>query len=201
MNIRTLSILTITATLGLASTAATARPVNCQGQRTCRANVLERFDADGDGKLSVQERAEAKQARQAWMLKRFAANGDGVIDDTEKKATRKGRNERRGKRRHRMLENFDIDGDGQLDEQEWTAAREARRANIRQRSDVIDDTEKNAIRKGRNERRGKWRHRMLENFDINGDGVLDDDERKTRRHRNREHRQDRRPVSVPGTEA
>jgi len=176
MDSRTLSILTIAATLGFVSTPGLAEPIDDEGQRSSRrARIIERFDADGDGKLDEQERAAAHEARRAKVLERFDTNGNGMIDDAERKAIGKARKQRRLKRHQRLLERFDTNGDGQLDEQERAAARELRRA------------------------------KMIERFDANGDGVLDRNEKKTarkaHRHRNRGHRQDRQPRAVPGTEA
>jgi len=47
---------------------------------------LEKYDKDGDGKLSEEERAAAKEA---WMLKRYDKDGDGKLSEEEKKAMRK----------------------------------------------------------------------------------------------------------------
>lgn len=124
MDSRTLCMLTIAATLGFVSTPGLARPVDGEGQRSSRrVRILERFDADGDGKLNGQERTAARESRRAKILEHFDTNGNGVIDLSEREAIGKARMERRGKRRERFLEQFDANGDGQLDEQERAAAR------------------------------------------------------------------------------
>jgi hypothetical protein len=70
---------------------------------------IEKFDKDGDGKLSTEERKAAGEARKAEFLKKFDKDGDGKISAEEKKAiaeqwkTRRGDHGRRphpGKRPH-----------------------------------------------------------------------------------------------------
>ena len=47
--------------------------------------MLEKFDQDGDGQLSPQEK---KQAHKERILKQFDGNGDGTLDATERDAAR-----------------------------------------------------------------------------------------------------------------
>ena len=47
---------------------------------------IEKFDKDGDGKLSTEERKAAGKARKAEFLKKFDKDGDGKISPDEKKA-------------------------------------------------------------------------------------------------------------------
>ena len=68
--------------------------------------MLERFDKDGDGKLSEEERAAAR----AEMQKRREAGG------------LKGNG---AEKRAEMLKKFDKDGDGKLSDDERAAMREA----------------------------------------------------------------------------
>ena len=95
-----------------------------------RAELLKRFDKDGDGKLNEEERAAAKQAMQVRggrpgpkgqeklgagkgqpgqgapgnrpnkeeFLKRFDKNGDGKITDDERAAAKQAMQERRAKK-------------------------------------------------------------------------------------------------------
>ncbi len=128
MNARTLCILTTAATLGVVSAPALAKPGTDKCHRnTPRVKILERFDANGDGKLNEQERTAARESRRAKILEHFDTNGDGLIDDSEKEAIKKTRKERRGKRRQRILKQFDANGDGVLDNDEKKTARKARR--------------------------------------------------------------------------
>jgi hypothetical protein len=59
--------------------------------------MLERFDADKDGTLSVTERATAKAAMDARMLERFDADKDGTLSDAERATARAKMQEMRGK--------------------------------------------------------------------------------------------------------
>jgi hypothetical protein len=60
-----------------------------------KAELLQKFDKNGDGKLDDAERAEMKSARAAKraerhteMLAKFDANKDGKLDDAERTAMR-----------------------------------------------------------------------------------------------------------------
>ena len=101
MNSRTLCILTIAATLGFVSAPGLAKPVDGEGQRSSRrVKILERFDADGDGKLNQQERTAARESRRAKILEHFDTDGNGVLDDDEKKTAREARRHHRKRKNH-----------------------------------------------------------------------------------------------------
>jgi len=69
------------------------------------AEIIKRFDKDGDGKLSDEEKAAARKAmqdrqragsdRMAEFIKKFDKDGDGKLSDEEKAAARKAFQERR----------------------------------------------------------------------------------------------------------
>jgi len=87
--------------------------------------ILKKFDTDGDGKLSPDERkamAEEMKARHEErmkaMLGRFDANDDGKLDEDERKTMRETIEKE-------MLEKYDANKDGKLDEEERKAMREA----------------------------------------------------------------------------
>ena len=67
------------------------------------AEMLARFDADKDGKLSCEERKAAHEARKAEMkakfMEKFDTDKDGQISDAEKEAI-KAEFGKRGPRRH-----------------------------------------------------------------------------------------------------
>ena len=70
-----------------------------------RADMMKKFDKDGDGKLSDEERAAAREARKAEqekaMLAKFDKDGDGKLNDAEKAESDKAMSEHKGKgRRH-----------------------------------------------------------------------------------------------------
>lgn len=75
--------------------------------------------------------------RKAEMLKKFDKDGDGKLSDTEKKTLRAEMQSRQGgkdrrqwtpEQRAEMLKKFDKDGDGKLSDDERNAAREAMKA-------------------------------------------------------------------------
>ena len=57
-----------------------------------RAELLKKFDKNGDGQLDETEKAaareDAKKRREEERLKKYDKNGDGKLDDTEKEAMR-----------------------------------------------------------------------------------------------------------------
>ncbi|MBL7182676.1 MAG: EF-hand domain-containing protein [Pirellulales bacterium] len=77
-------------------------------------------------------------ARKAEMLKKFDKDGDGKLSDTEKTTLRAEMQNRRGggrdrkqwtpEQRDEMLKKFDTDGDGKLSQEERDTAREAMKA-------------------------------------------------------------------------
>lgn len=72
--------------------------------------VIEKFDADKDGKLNKEEREAARAARE----KEFDKDGDGKLNDEERKAMREDGHKK-------LLEKFDTDKDGKLSEEERKA--------------------------------------------------------------------------------
>jgi len=70
-------------------------------KRTMKQRLIERFDADGDGRLTGAEKQRAKQARKAARHKL-------------KKARRLARIARREARFDRIIERLDADGDGHV---------------------------------------------------------------------------------------
>ena len=86
-----------------------------------RQEMLKKFDKDGDGKLSPEERQAMREARKAEfearhaeMLKKFDTDGDGQLSETERQAMREAR-------KAEMLKKFDKDGDGKLSDEEKAA--------------------------------------------------------------------------------
>ena len=136
--------------------------------------MLEKFDADGDGKLNESERAEAKKAHEA-------------------------RREEMKARHEAMKEKFDTDGDGKLSKEERDAAFEAQLSSgnippeMMERLDrngdgTISDDEKAAAREHHQKRREKMKERrekMLAKCDTNGDGEVSEEERKACREKMR----------------
>jgi hypothetical protein len=49
-----------------------------------RAEMIKKYDKNGDGRLDAQESAAYKKDRDAEMLKKYDKNGDGKIDEAER---------------------------------------------------------------------------------------------------------------------
>ena len=90
-----------------------------------RAEFVQRYDADGDGELSREERRAAKQARRDRIRTEFDVDGDGELSEEERTTLREARQARREEKRAQILQCFDADGDGELSEEERAAVREA----------------------------------------------------------------------------
>ena len=92
-----------------------ARPQRPGQGREIPAEILKRFDKDGDGQLNDAERDAARKARQEQggrprqpgggdgklreeALKRFDKDGDGKLNDVERAAARKAHDERKNKK-------------------------------------------------------------------------------------------------------
>ena len=88
--------------------------------RPSREEMMKKFDKDGDGKLSEDEKAEIRKTMAnrpvpAHILEKFDKDGDGKLSDDERAEIRK-----------EMMAEFDKDGDGKLGPEERKAAMAAR---------------------------------------------------------------------------
>ncbi len=107
------------------------KPGSFEG-RPSREEIIKKFDKDGDGKLSDEEKAELrkKMAQRSgggrklppFLMKKFDKDGDGKLSDEEKAEARKAMEARRKE----MIEKFDKDGDGKLNEEERKVAMASR---------------------------------------------------------------------------
>ena len=93
--------------------------------------ILEKFDADDDGKLSEDERKamraaieERRKAHKAKILERFDADNDGKLSEDEKKAAREAAKAQREEIRAAVLKKFDANGNGKIDDDEREGIRE-----------------------------------------------------------------------------
>ncbi len=148
-----------------------------------------RFDLDGDGFLSDEEREAMRQARRAEMLARFDLDGDGEISREERLAARQSRFED-SDRGQELMRRFDADGDGVLDETEQAAMdayiqeqQDARRAEQLAQYDADGDGELSQEERQvqRDERQARWesmREDATNEFDADGDGVLNIEEQQ-----------------------
>ncbi|BBM86449.1 EF-hand domain-containing protein [Candidatus Uabimicrobium amorphum] len=128
--------------------------------------MREKFDADGNGELSKEERKRFKKALLRFEMKR---------------------------KRKRLMKEMDTDGDGKLtaeQQQQLTEALEKHKENFLQRRNRKRDGE-NRNGNGRFQQGGenqqRFRQKMLERFDTNKDGILSEEEKKKipRGNRNR----------------
>lgn len=115
-----------------------------------------RMDKNGDGVVDENERLDAmlESPRGRRMIERFDANGDGMLDDAERQAILDDMAAREAERQQRRVERYDTDGDGVLSEAEERAAQEQEAARQRDRF-----------------------NRFAQEFDEDGDGDLNADER------------------------
>jgi len=147
MNMNTLRIIGLLIAAGSLTAYGQRGPSQRQGGpggggpgRPAPKEIAEKFDKDGDGQLSEEERKtmheqmgarrggpEGQRPSREEMLKRFDTDGDGELNDEERAAMEAAREERQAKREDRqkeMLERFDADGDGQLSKEERKTMRE-----------------------------------------------------------------------------
>jgi Ca2+-binding EF-hand superfamily protein len=118
-----------------ASTDMSGSSENQSMSKQRQAEILKRFDKNGDGKLDEDEKAAAKEAnrdetngRQAKArerlgkraLEKFDKNNDGKLDEAERAEMAKAI-----ETDPRLVKRFDKDGDGKLNDAEKAAAREA----------------------------------------------------------------------------
>ena len=117
-----------------------------------REEMIKKFDSDGDGKLSDEEREKARKQMPGKgrklppeVLQKFDKDGDGELNDKERAAARA----EFEKRKAEALEKFDADGDGKLSPEERKQAMEAFR------KEVQDDEEPKGGKKGEQAKAGK----------------------------------------------
>ncbi|MFT5422317.1 MAG: hypothetical protein ACI89L_000074 [Phycisphaerales bacterium] len=156
------------------------------------AEMRAKWDLDGDGELSREERQlmfEAMQAeRAAERLAEFDLDGDGVLNEEEERAARLA-DLLSNPRGQELAKEFDANGDGILDAAE-VAAMEADMQRRRDERDqariarddlngdgVVDDIEQEIAREVRRARMEDFRDTMTTSYDTDGDGELSPDER------------------------
>ena len=144
------------------------------------ARFKEKFDTDGDGVISEEEKENFRAhmrdrftARgpggmgpgmdRASMLEKFDADGDGTLSEAEKEEAHNFFQERRKKFMAKRMEKLDTDGDGKLSQEERAAARE-QGGGFRKMGDKAG-------------RYARGYQDRVKRFDADGDGVLSEDEK------------------------
>lgn len=84
-----------------------------------RQQMIAEHDADGDGKLSEDERLAAAQA----MLARLDQDGSGGVSQQELRLGMEARRQRKSSRKVGYLTRYDLDGDGQVTVEEVETVR------------------------------------------------------------------------------
>ena len=177
-----------------------------------RKKLLEKFDADGDGKLNDDEKAKAREAMRKRrgdktrgdrkpgdkkpgsdkaregrrpgkggpgadfrkkMLEKYDADKDGKLNEEERGKAREEMKKHFKERRAEMLKKFDKDGDGKLSEEERKALHEA----MKKRHGDRKPGEGRPGGPGKGPRGADFRKKMIEKFDADGDGKLNEEER------------------------
>ena len=145
------SVIVTALALSVSLAAATSWAADEKRSKVDReARLLERFDANKDGKLDDAEKAKAKEASAerrkdgggrrggevpARLLEKYDANKDGKLDEAEKAKAKEefaksgGRREMSPEMKAKLLEKYDANKNGQLDDDEQAKAREEFRKN------------------------------------------------------------------------
>tara|TARA_R100000697_G_scaffold34637_1_gene46263 strand:- start:173 stop:520 length:348 start_codon:yes stop_codon:yes gene_type:complete len=96
MKIKLFAFITLVAGLAVASGTPEKEEGRKDRGKPGFKQLLEKFDANKDGKLDKEERKLLVAYRKAEFMKRFDKNGDGKICDKEKKAAAEAMKDRRG---------------------------------------------------------------------------------------------------------
>ena len=160
------------------------------GRTSVRADFMKKYDLDGNGELSDDERNAMREAFRKRSIERFDKDGDGKLSEEERQAMRRDRGGMWAAATERWrLQHFDKDGDGKLSEAEEAEQREFQGQFMAmgksldvQFNDLDGDGEVSA-----EERRKigqEWRKSAVQMMvlaatymDRNGDGTVSDEER------------------------
>ena len=126
-----------------------------------RELMLKKFDENGDGRLSEEERQLARKemrcnqgvmsdrtakAKKRFM-KKFDTDGDGKISEAEKAVAKKEMKQRMAELKKKLILKYDADGDGELSEDERRNAHEQEKQEMLDRFDSDKDGELNSEEK------------------------------------------------------
>lgn len=125
-----------------------------------RQRMIDRFDLDGDGMVSIEESFEARKEQMMnsrWGQRarnEYDADGDGELNPAEMAAYEQSIEDRFDREYDDILENYDLDADGEMSVEETLAMQEQQFQEQRARMD-----------------------QFTQQFDQDGDGNLNADER------------------------
>ena len=158
---KSLSLVMMHLFLSFALFAAPAeKPKKVENKRSfpSRGEVMKKFDANKDGKLSEEERKNLRNEMSGLragvpplLAKKFDKDGDGKLSEVERSEFRKDLASKGRRLPPHLMQRFDTNGDGELSDEERSGARQA------------------------------WEDRkqeMLKKFDADGDGKLNVEERR-----------------------
>jgi len=92
---------------------------------SARADFMKKYDTDGDGKLSDDERKAMREAFRKRSIEKYDKDGDGKLSEEERRAMRRDRGGMWAAATERWrLQHFDKDGDGKLSEAEEAEQKE-----------------------------------------------------------------------------
>ena len=140
--------------------APAEKPKKVENKRSfpSRGEVMKKFDANKDGKLSEEERKNLRNEMSGLragvpplLAKKFDKDGDGKLSEVERSEFRKDLASKGRRLPPHLMQRFDTNGDGELSDEERSGARQA------------------------------WEDRkqeMLKKFDADGDGKLNVEERR-----------------------
>jgi len=148
--------------LGVTQAEERKRGHRGHGGERLHKHFLEKYDKDGDGKLSEEEKVAAKEEwkkRHVHMKElmgevkenlheKYDTDNDGELSEEEKKAIKETAKQQWEIKKEGILKLYDANGDGELDEDERKEARDA------------------------------WKDEFLLKHDKDGDGELSDEEKK-----------------------
>lgn len=174
---KTTSLLILALTFGLPCMAEDATPPAPPTERPVAPRMLKRFDKDGDGKLSAEERTGLDPARKSIVKHSKRGLAKKSLNDPPGTATLQVASKTRGKLAKkllnhpgpRLLARFDADKDGRLSREEKTKALEQIKARK-----AAGTGPRPGNRKGI---RDELRERLRTRFDTDKDGKLSDEEK------------------------
>ncbi|MDP6544388.1 MAG: hypothetical protein QGH60_10380 [Phycisphaerae bacterium] len=96
-----------------------------KGRTSRRADFMAKYDLDGNGELSEDERKAMREAFRKRSIERYDKDGDGKLSEEERRAMRRGRGGMWAAATERWrLQHFDLDGDGKLSKAEEAEQKE-----------------------------------------------------------------------------